>query len=74
MAAYRIYPLDNEGRIVGGYDADCGSDDDALAKAAAMLRPGGQAEVWRGTHRVGLARIAHGPSRVGAPRARQLVP
>jgi hypothetical protein len=57
MAHYRIYLLDDHGRIFVGYDADCAHDAQALARAAAMLAEAGhitdQTEVWSGARCVG---------------------
>ncbi len=53
MASYRIYLLDDNGRIAYGRDADCDSDAEACSAACEMLKAGAKAEVWQSTRRVG---------------------
>jgi hypothetical protein len=58
MAHYRIYLLDDYGRIFVGSDAECVGDAEALDRAAETLADVGhlsdQAEVWIGARSVGL--------------------
>ena len=52
MVRYRIYLRDAEGRIMSHTDADCASDREACVLAKSLIKPGEQAEVWRGVRRV----------------------
>lgn len=57
MLQYRIYLLDDYGKIFVGSDTECVSDAEALSHAARILarveRICDQAEVWRGAKCVG---------------------
>jgi hypothetical protein len=53
MADYRIYLLDDDGRIVSAYNRMYGSDDEACDAAGRGLGMGGQAEVWQGIRCLG---------------------
>jgi hypothetical protein len=52
MASYRIYLLDDMGKIATGIDVDCQDDEDAMAMAKTLAR-GGRAEVWESARLVG---------------------
>jgi hypothetical protein len=73
MAHYRIYLLDDYGRIFVGSDAECVNDAAALDHAAEKLADvehlSDQAEVWSGARSVGLVSAPakqSGPSRGGS--------
>ena len=54
MTEYRIYPLDQDGRIQApSVVANCADDNGALASAYGSLEGGAQAEVWAGTRCLG---------------------
>jgi hypothetical protein len=54
MAYYRIYPLNQLGRIAGnGVDVICADDSEACRHARHMLADIGRAEVWSGARYVG---------------------
>jgi hypothetical protein len=53
MAHYRIYMLDHANRIVTGSDADCATDEAALAWAATTLGTDARAEIWQGARCLG---------------------
>jgi hypothetical protein len=57
MAHYRIYLLDDYGKIFVGSDAECATDADALDRAAGLLAAAqdiaDQSEVWCGARCVG---------------------
>lgn len=54
MAYYRIYPLNQLGRIAGnGVDVICADDLEACRHARHMLADIGRTEVWSGTRYVG---------------------
>ena len=50
---YRLYPLDNRGRIEGSHDATCADDQQAIALAQRIVATGGQVEVWAARRLVG---------------------
>src|ERR1700722_716018 len=50
---YRIYLLDQDGRIRRGHDAHCSTDAEAFAEIAHTVGIFSAAELWRGTRRVG---------------------
>lgn len=54
MAHYRGYLLDGRGKIVSSEDIDAASDEDAIARARALLAKQGShaVEVWRGRERI----------------------
>jgi hypothetical protein len=54
MADYKIYLLNNAGRIVSGSAAEFQNDEEALGTAVSNLSEGAQAEVWSGKRCVGL--------------------
>jgi hypothetical protein len=62
MAHYRIYLLNDYGKIFVGYDAECVNDAEVLGQAAAMLAEVGhiadQTEVWSGARCVGSISIS----------------
>ena len=53
MTDYRIYPLDDRGRLVSSFGANCRDDAAACAYARTALKEGAQAEVWSGARCVG---------------------
>ncbi len=53
MAEYRIYLLDNVGRIVSASSRPCASDAEACEAAREGLAISGQAEVWQGIRCIG---------------------
>lgn len=53
MQTYRIYKLNQAGRIVTGTDAMCASDDAAFRFAASLFGPNARAEIWHRDRRVG---------------------
>ncbi len=63
MVRYRIYLRDAEGRIMSHTDADCASDREACVLAKSLIKPGEQAEVWRGVRRVQLIGLSKGTER-----------
>jgi hypothetical protein len=51
MPYYRVYLIDGQSRIVGGFDLDC--ENDQLAHDQAVkLSEGRPWELWRGAHRI----------------------
>ena len=67
MADYKIYLLNNAGRIVSGSDVEFSNDDEALASAVSNLSDGAQAEVWSGKRCVGLVTAGSGRQGKTAP-------
>ncbi len=53
MAAYRIYPLNQDGSLTPGLDSRCDTDDEARDLAQRMLTARQTAEVWCGQRLVG---------------------
>ena len=69
MAEYRIYLLDEDGRIISAYSKICHGDDEARAAARKGLGIGGQAEVWQGIRCLGRVNgmpPGHAPDPAGA--------
>ena len=64
VTEYRIYRLDEQGRIISGHDAACASDEEARQRALASLCGSPHAEIWHGTRCLGQV---SGP---GAPACR----
>ncbi len=61
MASYRIYRLDQYGRIAGGGDDfPFSCDREALGHAQSMAEHYPAVEVWQGTRRVGRVSAAGG--------------
>ena len=54
MGDYRIYLLNERGRIQSGHDVSCDSDAEACAHAEGMLSRHSHAEVWLGIRQVGV--------------------
>jgi hypothetical protein len=63
MAAYRIYGLDERGRIRFGDFVACSDDGQAMAEAQRLLARYAKAEVWLGQRRVA------GPDEVRRPNS-----
>jgi hypothetical protein len=57
MGEYRIYGLTSDGCITQWSDVQCDNDQSALLLAMDALKPGAQAEVWRGESLVGAASL-----------------
>ncbi len=53
MATYRIYLFDGAGRLTTASDAECSSDDAAIAWASTTLHDDACAEVWQDVRRIG---------------------
>ncbi len=53
MASYRIYTLNEAGRILTASDAECLDDEAAFTWAATTLGPHASMELWEGTRCVG---------------------
>ena len=53
MPHYRIYLLDNTGRIASGSDGEFNTDEEAYAAAQQTAIDAGVVEVWNGTRYVG---------------------
>ena len=68
MNHYRIYLLNDAGRVVGGTGAACHDDQDACVQAQQALdsSDGTQAEVWSGIRCIG--RVAARPTPVTPKR------
>ena len=54
MTHYRIYALDQGGRIISALEADCLGDAAARTLAYAGLEPGERREVWSGARCIGF--------------------
>ena len=52
MAEYRVYALNEAGRVVNGRDIQCSSDEEARVRARGMLDSVAGIEIWEGTRRV----------------------
>ena len=52
MTEYRVYSIDECGRITGERTIEASSDDDALFDVRSMQRPL-MTELWRGDRRIG---------------------
>jgi hypothetical protein len=68
LAAYRIYLLDDAGKIANAVDVDCDNDQEAL-RIAATIAQGGRSEVWQGTRCLGQAPKSHDCDGDGPPCA-----
>ena len=72
MASYRIYKLNQTGRIVVGVDVLCSNDEAAFVWAASAFGAKTRAEIWQGTRCLGSLPDAvepqsaeHGSERAG---------
>ncbi len=54
MNWYRIYPLDQSGRVMLPLVIESGRDDAALEEAPFHVPAGLTAEVWQGSRRIGI--------------------
>ncbi len=53
MRSYRIYSLNDHGRIAAADDVMCPGDEAALAYAEVIFGRGVKAEIWQGTRCLG---------------------
>lgn len=58
MACYRIYAMDSNNQLVSDISAECRDDREACVLAESLLKPGAQAEVWKGTKLVRVLSLA----------------
>jgi hypothetical protein len=63
MTFYRIYELNEFGRIVSGIDVVCPDDEAAFDHAAALFGQSARAEIWQGARCLGRL---HGGSLAGS--------